>query len=237
MPAKETNAITLQQQKQTKQRIIIIMNKLSTGQESWPVQVFRFTTGKGWEAVDNVGNSDVQATPREGWRIDIPKFKVRIRLFDKQGNSPGYASRRGDQIYCPSRSSSGASGALILKFRSKEECIAFFDRLVSLNPTKSSRLLSQDKNNNASSTSTHKRRMDPAIDLSSYKDDMAVKRRKGNVMSYLVRLLHDDSFLKFVNDIEDSLLSTQDGAAILAAMKRSPETKAAGNHPFVAIPK
>ena len=181
--------------------------------------------------------SDVKATPREGWRIDIPRFKVRVRFFAKQGNSSGYASRRGDQIYCPSRSSSGTSGALILKFRSKDECIAFFDRLVALNPTKTNRLLSQDKNKNTASTATRKRRMNPAIDLSSYKDDVSVKRRKGNVMSYLVRLLHDDSFLKFVNDIEDTLMSTQDGAAILAAMKRSPEPKAAPNHPVAAIQK
>lgn len=207
------------------------MNKSSTEQESWPVQVFRFTTGKGWEAVDNVDDSnDVKATPREGWRIDIPRFKVRVRLCAKQGNSSGYASRRGDQIYCPSRSSSGTSGALILKFRSKDECIAFFDRLVALNPTKTNRL-------NTDHTATRKRRMNPAIGLSSYKDDVSVKRRKGNVMSYLVRLLHDDSFLKFVNDIEDTLMSTQDGAAILAAMKRSPEPKAAPNHPAAAIQK
>jgi len=204
------------------------MNKSSAEQESWPIQVFRFTTGKGWESVDNAGdvNSDdaIMATPRQGG-IEIRKFRVRIRLFPKQGDdtaeSYGYASRRLDRIYCPSRSSSGTtSGALVLKFRNKSECIAFFDRLVALNPTEASRLLKSNKSE-STSTASRKRRMNPALDLSGYKDDVSVKRRKFDIMSYVVRLLHDDSFLKFVDDIEDTLMSTQDGANILAAMKRS----------------
>lgn len=212
------------------------MKRSSTEQDAWPVQVFRYTTGKGWESVDNAGDidsDDIMATPRQGG-IEIRKFRVRIRLFAKQGDgddNAGYACRRLDRIYCPSRSSSGTSGALVLKFRDKSECITFFDRLVALNPNESSRLLN-DKNETTShsdsTTTSRKRRMNPALDLSSYKDDVSVKRRKFDIMSYVIRLLHDDSFLKFVDDIEETLMSTQDGASILAAMKRSGKASSHG---------
>lgn len=225
------------------------MNKSSTEQEAWPVQVFRYTTGKGWESVENAGDVDsdhaVMATPRQGC-IEIRKFRVRIRLF---GDQCGYASRRLDRIYCPSRSSGTTSGAIVLKFRDKGECIQFFDRLVALNnvptTTESSRLLN---NNSDKITTSRKRRMNPAIDVTCNKDDVSVKRRKFDIstcrhelllycsfvnqfsltmiiisfqyaVSYVIRLLHDDSFLKFVDNIEETLMSTQDGASILAAMK------------------
>jgi len=214
--------------------IVVAMNRLSNEQDSWPVQVYRYTTGKGWESVDNAGDIDsndaITATPRVGG-IEIRKFRVRIRLFVKQGDestgSYGYASRRLDRIYCPSRSSSGGtSGALVLKFRDKSECIGFFDRLVALNPSESNSVLNDksqatSRGDGDNSSTSRKRRMNPAIDMSCFKDNVSVKRRKFDIMSYIIRLLHDDSFLKFVDDIEETLMSTQDGAAILAAMKRS----------------
>ena len=58
------------------------------------------------------------------------------------------------------------------------------------------------------------------LDLLSYKDETISKRRKSDTMSYIARLLHDEDFLLFVNQIEDSLNSTQDGQQILRAFQQ-----------------
>ena len=194
------------------------MNKTSSTQ-AWPVQVFRHSAEKGWETtVDHEGN-DVMAKPFCGG-IEIPRFRVRIRLFSPQENGNyGYASRRCDRIYCPSRSS---SGAIVLKFQSKQDCIEFYDQLVALNPQESDSTV--NSNGEAASNSDEendKRRPHPSLDLTRYGDESSVKRRKYETMSYIVRLLHNDEFHKFVDNVEATLLSTQDGASILAAMKRS----------------
>jgi hypothetical protein len=52
-------------------------------------------------------------------------------------------------------------------------------------------------------------------------NDVSVKRRKFDTMSYIVRPLHDEDFQKFVDDIEQMLLLSQDGAGILTAIKRT----------------
>jgi hypothetical protein len=200
----------------------ITMKLSSVEQDAWPVKLFRHSVEKGWEMVDDDIDSDepVMATPCAGG-IEIRKFRVRIRLFPKDANDTdwnyGYASRRIDRIYCPSRSS---SGGLVLKFRNKEECIGFFDRLVALNPLESNRLSTEKLNKDGDQNGTEKSKR-KGLDLSLYADDVSVKRRKFDTMSYIVRLLHDEAFQKFVDDIEQTLLSSQDGAGILAAIKRT----------------
>lgn len=198
------------------------MKASSSEQDAWPVQLFRHSVEKGWEMVDKDIDSDpVMAAPCAGG-IEIRMFRVRIRLFPKDANdtdwSYGYASRRVDRIYCPSRSS---SGGLVLKFRNKQDCLEFFDRLIALNPSNESNngtTESLNTNGDQNGGEIGKRK---GLALSLYGDDVAVKRRKFDTMSYIVRLLHDEDFRKFVDDIEQTLTSSPDGASILDAIKRT----------------
>lgn len=203
------------------------MTLLNQEENAWPVQVFRYTTAKGWESVENVSDKDaVTAVPRKG-AIDIRKFRVRIKLCNGENTNVGYATRRLDRIYLPSRSGTSTAGALVLKFSDKSECITFFDRLLLLNkPTDSNNNMNTNDENALPLSDQNGRkkraRAEQALDL----DEPQLKRRKTDIFSYIIRLLHDDSFLKFVNDIEETLLSSEDGASILAAMKHgSPATR------------
>ena len=50
-------------------------------------------------------------------------------------------------------------------------------------------------------------------------DENEVQRRRQDTLLYLARLLHDDDFQAFVQNVEDSLTSTEDGAKLLAAFQ------------------
>lgn len=127
--------------------------------------------------------------------------------------------RRRDTILL---STGRGTGAVVLKFRSKAECLSFSDRLVSLNPdglSGESRNALADKRpiDDGSNTSA-----ETYSELSKEEEAGRASKvqKRADVLSYMVRLLHDDGFLRFVDDVEQSLTSSEDGPSILAALER-----------------
>ena len=265
----------------------------SKEQDKWNVDVYRFTTNKGWEFYqDSVGlcsserktNGEVNKTdtskeidtciepitaaPRRG-SIDIKRLRLRIHLFhspQKQtganktnaGTSKDIGSNNTTQDACPSSrkpderaqttvvrrrdrillSTRKGFGAVLLKFRSVTECVAFSDRLVELNhdftlsspaqndtpssaqrPTK--RIRRNENEDNTKNGNEHlsvqqspRHTIQTSNNVQGSAENTSVAS-KSNMLSYIVRLLHDDDFLDFIDSVETSLSSSPDCEHIL----------------------
>lgn len=169
----------------------------------WPVKVYRHTKDRGWENAltnDAAGNSNHQpilATPCVGG-VEIRQFRVRIRVFPKKRQQEGLArcTKRRNLLFVSTRSQ---TGSIVLAFPTIALCNEFFDELLDLNDRK----VVAEK---------------PPI---SEQDEADTQQRKQDTMSYLARLLHDKDFSHFVKNIEESLVSTDDGARMLMAFQAS----------------
>ena len=58
------------------------------------------------------------------------------------------------------------------------------------------------------------------LDLLAHKDEATTKRRKTEAMFYIVRLMHDEDFIRFVDQIEEHLNSSDDGVKFLRAFQQ-----------------
>ena len=146
--------------------------------------------------------------------------------------------RRLDTILLSTRQ---GTGAVVLKFHTLVDCHAFSDRLLELNQEHSSKyqeteqrdnqqpLRRPDKRRRAGGTSsstalaestakTETLSSDPSESVMEESTLEARKRR--DVLSHIVRLLHDNDFMDFVDQVEGSLAREPDCAGILAALGR-----------------
>lgn len=225
--------------------VTTLEKKINTmeAKKEWPVEVFRKTLGRGWEkALVEESDGQVMATPCDGG-VEIRTFRVRIRAFPKKdehykSNGIARAVRRKNTIYFPTRR---GNGSIVLKFKDLTDCISFFDKLAELNlpnhvamppsrseekkgsnvelPRKKARAMKEQEDDINVDEVTMKDR-NSLLDLLAYKDETIAKRRKTDAMSYIARLLHDADFLLFVNQIEESLNSTQDGKLFLQSFQQ-----------------
>lgn len=250
-------------------------------QDKWQVEIFRYSSNKGWElfqqgrkpttkktktsktnaggkggnktaagnTLSNQSSSSndndyepVTVSPRYGC-VEVKQLRLRIHLFEKpnpktnsQANhSHTYVNtnanrkreahttvvRRKDTILL---SSQRGLGAVVLKFRNVDQCIAFSDRLVELN---AEYVFSQTENK-AEQQMTNRNKISQDLNkenTTTEENEMATRQspstREQNdiVRSYIVRLLHDRDFLDFVDKIEDSLESTPDCSQMLKALE------------------
>ena len=81
--------------------------------------------------------------------------------------------------------------AMVLQFRSLQDCFDFSDRFIALNP------LAENQ------------------DLPSVEDTALLEGDRETVAAHLIRLVHDPSFEALVRNVESSLQSTPDGDRIL----------------------
>lgn len=221
--------------------------------EEWPVEVYRKTMGRGWEkALVSESVGQVMATPCVGG-VEIRKFRVRIRAFPKKNEKESKrnrgqsgiarAVRRKNTIYFPTQR---GNGSIVLKFQDVTDSIAFFDRLADLNipnhlsmpaaasneqeakhndtgsPSKKVRKTKSNEDTDIEDLEANER--NSLLHLLAHKDESITKRRKTDAMSYIARLMHDDDFIGFVDQIEESLNSTDDGAKMLRAFQQTPTT-------------
>jgi hypothetical protein len=226
---------------------------MESKKEEWPVEIYRKTTGRGWErALVSESVGQVMATPCVGG-VEIRKFRVRIRAFPKKNEQESKrnrgqsgiarAVRRKKTIYFPSQR---GNGSIVLKFQDVTDSIAFFDRLADLNipnrfsmpPTVSNDPVVKHNDNGSPSKKVKntKRDEDPdredleanernsLLHLLARKDESIANRRKTDAMFYIARLMHDEDFLSFVDQIEENLNSTDDGAKMLRAFQQPPTT-------------
>jgi len=165
----------------------------------------------------SAGNNFVQATLRTGC-IEIRALRLRISLFEN--NDDGKTKkctktivRREDRVLISTK-----AGVVVLCFSGIKECVEFCDVLCKLHAT-------SDDNNNKSRKMWAKGNVDapenslavprgfllgdgresfrssgPSGQLS---DLMVEVGNRENVLSYIVRLVHDDGFLNLVDGIEN----------------------------------
>lgn len=187
----------------------------------------------------------ITVAPRRGC-VEVKKLRLRIHLFEKSNNqkrdglknarnSNSYGNnnnnnnqkteahttvvRRRDRILLSNRR---GLGAVVLKFRNVSECIAFSDKLIKLNsdyvfnqtddktiqrPVKRVKIVEDGR---ATTDDTHDTTLGSSQSSGGGSDA---------VRSYIVRLLHDEDFLDFVDNVENSLVSAPDCTRILEALE------------------
>lgn len=172
-------------------------------QPQWPVHVFR-KTSTGWERLRPYNAQGqlvlTHVTPREGCVI-FPRLRLRVSL--KSNDSHQYRStvvRRRNSILL---SSSQGVKAMILRFQSLQECLDFSDRFVALNPL-------------SVATDATKEQRDGTTE-----DDAAAAEQNQQVFFYMARLLHDQDFIDYVDNLEACLSSSEDGMKMLEALTKS----------------
>lgn len=121
-------------------------------------------------------------------------------------------------------------GCIVLKFTSLESCLSFWDELVLLNTTVDATAKADDGDDNYEHSNNPSKHL---LDLASRKkqryDRESTSSNANNITtskyssdykyeefrSMLIRLLHEEDFMDFVNELDDCLTSNADGASML----------------------
>jgi len=184
---------------------------VSPDSHSWPVKVYRHTKDRGWEVA--TCDTILSASPCVGG-VELRQLRVRIRIFpknkedtEKVTTNTTRCSKRRNLLFLSTRRDH--SGSIVLKFQDLQACNAFFDELTKLN---------FDKIRNFD-----KRNVDEQAKSNGLEEDeeRLSNQRKRDTLDYLIRLLNDEGFGHFVNQMEKSLTSTEDGAKMLKAFQSS----------------
>jgi hypothetical protein len=187
------------------------LTQVDCAEKEWPVHLFR-KTAKGWEKMQPKNNHNqlivVNARPREGCIVFL-RLRIRVSLTSsrkgsqEEDESRSVVIRRRSSIFI---SSNQGLKALVLKFRSEQDCLEFADRFTALNPPK---LLSTEGDTAAESDGENLTRHVDSNDQSQ------------EVLFYIARLLHDQDFVDYVNNLESCLSSSVDGAKILEVLSKA----------------
>jgi hypothetical protein len=184
------------------------LSQVNRAEKEWPVHLSR-KTAKGWEQMHPKNSRNqlvvVKATPREGCIVFL-RLRIRVSLNSRKGSqeedeSQSVVIRRRSSIFI----SSGLK-ALVLKFRSEQDCLEFADRFTALNPPK---VLSTEGDRALESRGRNLARHVASNDQSQ------------EVLFYIARLLHDQDFVDYVNNLESCLASSADGAKILEVLTKA----------------
>lgn len=119
--------------------------------------------------------------------IPILHQKFSLRSSEEERDK-GMVVRRNACVLLLSRT---RTKAMVLQFRSLQDCLDFSDRFISLNP------LHENQN------------------LAPMEDTALLEADRESVAAHLIRLLHDPSFEALVRNVESYLKSTPDGDRIL----------------------
>jgi hypothetical protein len=176
----------------------------TTSENEWPVQLYRYTESDDWQH-QQVGGGRIAASPRKDC-IVIPALRQKFSLLSSEGGDKSCVIRRDHCILLVSRR---RTRAMVLQFSSVQDCLDFSDRFVELNPPPA--MLSPPTN---TTTGTN----DDVIAPEAAIQIAAQPAQQEEVVSYLARLLHDDSFLGLVHKLETYLGNTTDGAHILEGL-------------------
>ena len=133
--------------------------------------------------------------------------------------------RRGDSILLINRR---RTRAMVLKFRSIDDCLSFSDRFIQLNPwpttcnDNSAKTTTRIGGAHATATSagstTTNRNNNNRATQAEQEQQQQQEQEQDEVMSYIVRLMHEPSFLQLVHKIENLVTNTTDGNKMLQAL-------------------
>ncbi|CAB9500630.1 expressed unknown protein [Seminavis robusta] len=176
-------------------------NLQETKQHEWPLDVFRHTSGRGWEKLVPADSIHTHTTgpnavgvPNEG-HVTIQRFRLKISVMDSEGKVLSEVIRRNDALLFVS---SNRLRAILLKFKTIQDCEQFSSRLMELNPiapetATTSSDQPMDWGTTVSSEGMHSSNADMEIDQ---------QLQRNELLSYIVRLQQEESFNSFTNKIE-----------------------------------
>jgi hypothetical protein len=172
--------------------------------------------------------------------IVFPTLRQRFSL--KSQTDQGTVMRRNNKILLTSKR---RTRSLLLQFQSLEDCLAFSDQFIKLNPNLSSSSSSSssssplgDKkaaaaasvdssititNNRSASRDATLRTCTPQQESSQItilqQEPIVREEERKEVVSWVTQLLHDDDFLGYVHKIETYISGTDDGEQILQGLE------------------
>ena len=197
------------------------MTKPSNEEKIWKVLLYR-KESEGWKKQEySVSSSDgrnryhtttrmTSVAPRNDC-IVFPDLRQKFSL--KSETDQGTVIRRDNKILLVSKR---RARALLLEFQSLEDCLAFSDQFVRLNPRKSLLASSRDDDAICNDRSMHDSPQQngentlPAVGDEGHRE----------VVSWIVKMLHDKSFLSYVHKIESYITGTEDGMQILQGLEQ-----------------
>ena len=221
---------------------IISDNDVNNANGGFVVRVYRKTEQYGWQSMrpkNAKGQlAQVRAIPKLGCVV-LHRIQVRIRLTTASSSSPQdqsnaadiatrakssvIAANNNDVLVVRRRhyiliSSKLRSRSLVFKFKDLKSCLQFSDQLVQLNPNQTiiqRTSPSFDRNGNTlcdeeipTNTLTHEQDM-------------------SQILSYVARLLYDDTFIKFCHNLESNVMACEDGVQLF---QHCLVTTSAGDH-------
>jgi hypothetical protein len=201
--------------------------------DGFPVKVYRKTEIYGWQLMRPKNAQGrrvkVKASPKQGC-IVLHRIQVRVRLSlplskDSMQENEGKSGRlrvmddtaTNDVLvvrrrHCILISSKSRSRSLIFKFNDLKSCLQFSDQLVQLNPHQTVPVIPNINRNYGKSWDGRSVMKEHNSDESGGKNDTQ------QALSYVARLLCDDQFVTFCNDLESNLLSSEDGLQMFQSL-------------------
>ena len=193
------------------------MNKVLIQEgKTWSVWLYR-RESDGWKkrnsspSSSSKTNETTTVAPRKDCII-FPSLRQRFSL--KSASDQGTVIRRDEKIILVSKR---RARALLLRFQSFEECLAFSDDFVRLNqklPLLPS-VRNEKKNENNQSLDTSQQQC--GMKRLSIPGDKSHRK----IVSWIVKMLHDKYFLNYVAKIENYITETEDGIQMLRGLDRS----------------
>ena len=176
-------------------------------EKEWPVELFRHTENEGWQQQMPRGNqcsSILSVAPRKDC-IVIPALRQKFTLSGRGSANDGVDDDFRDRSFVVRRHdcillvSPRRTRAMVLKFRSLQDCQELSDRFMEL--------------------SSRPRVLTPTSSEQDMAAEPANEQDQQEIMSHVVHLLHDEGFLRFVNKVESFVENTVDGAKILEGLE------------------
>ena len=187
-------------------------------------------------------STTVMVAPRKEC-IVFPTLRQRFSL--KSQTDQGTVMRRNNKILLTSKR---RTRSLLLQFQSLEDCLAFSDKFIILNPNLSALSLSSSSSSSSSFgdkkaaaaveaagssiTITNNESASRDATLSTctpqhesnqttmlQQEPIVREKERKEVVSWVTRLLHDDDFLGYVHKIETYISGTDDGEQILHGLE------------------
>jgi hypothetical protein len=195
--------------------------------DGFPVRVYRKTELYGWQAMQPKNSQGrrvkVRASPKHGCVV-LHRIQVRVRLTssppptnDTLKDEKDTSERKlaievpamNDVLVVRRRqciliSSKLRSRSLVFKFNDLNSCLKFSDQLIQLNPNQTIQTIPNLDQNYVTAWDGTTMKEHNRYEMSREKDTQ-------QVLSYVGRLLCDDRFTKFCNNLESNLLSSEDG--------------------------
>ena len=191
------------------------MNEAFQEDKIWLVWLYR-RESDGWKKQESSQssvskkNETTTVAPRKDCII-FPALRQRFSL--KSASDQGTVIRRDEKIILVSKR---RARALLLRFQSFEECLAFSDYFVRLN--RKLPLVPSVRNGNKLQYIESLRLSQQQCYESKKARSIVGDKTHREIVSWIVKMLHDKCFLNYVEKIERYITETEDGIKILQAL-------------------